>query len=823
MRLTFSEITRIIQPDICGREKPQMTYSSFLTDSRKLLYPPDTVFFALKTHLRDGHIFINDLFHKGVRLFVVAKGYKCDAEMLEDACFLMVDSPLKALHYIAAAYRSRFSIPVIGITGSNGKTIVKEWVYHLLSLFRSTVRSPKSYNSQTGVPLSVLLIEPSHEFAVFEAGISKPDEMEALERMIRPGFGILTNIGPPHAENFQTDEAKILEKLLLFIHAEKIVCNSAHRQVIETGTRNSLLKQEQFFLWGTDPNNDIVIRTISKLSDKTCFTVRIDQRILDFEIPFTDDASAENALHAFSLMVLLGFDAEQTAAAMKTLPVIAMRLELQNGINHCLIINDTYNSDLHSLSIALDFLKQQQQGRKATVIMSDILQSGIEPDSLYLQTAGLLGERNINRFIGIGPDIVSHRELFSTINESQFFRTTEQFLSEVKLSSFQNEIILVKGARDFSFERIVSLFDNKLHQTVLEVNLSAIQHNLNVFRSMLNSGTGIMAMVKAFSYGTGSHEIAGFLEYQGIQYLGVAYADEGVDLRMKGIQMPIMVMAPEYASIGSIIANNLEPEIYNFESLSWLRSFTDDTIKIHLKFDTGMHRLGFDPDEIPELCDQLKAMPNIMVMSVFSHLAAADDPTEAEYSNRQIQMFDSMCSRFAEQYGRMPLRHILNSAGTDSFPAAQYDMVRLGLAIYGIQPSETSQLPLQQVARLKTRIIQTKNIKKGERIGYGSVFTSHSDMQIAVIPIGYADGFRRSLSNGRGKVFMGGTPCKVAGNVCMDMTMIDVTGLNVQVGEQVVIFDEHFSIADLAKDMNVIPYEVLTGISQRVKRQYLME
>jgi len=435
----------------------------------------------------------------------------------------------------------------------------------------------------------------------------------------------------------------------------------------------------------------------------------------------------------------------------------------------------------------------------------------------------LLLNKSVDKLIGIGPHISANASFFEKIPHKEFYSDTDRFMSDVKMSSFQNQIVLVKGARQFAFERIVGMLEQKTHQTVLEVNLNAIHHNLNSYKSIIKPGVGIMAMVKAFSYGTGSHEIAGLLEYHHVNYLGVAYADEGVELRKKGIRMPIMVMAPEQSSVDSVVNWHLEPEIYNFESLSWFEGIKDEVIKIHLKFDTGMHRLGFDTSEIAQLCERLKENPHLNVVSVFSHLTSSDIAEQREFTLAQFAQFDEMCNMFSKLHGYMPIRHILNSAGILNYGEYCYEMVRPGLGLYGIMPQENNAISLQQCVKLKTAVIQVKNILSGQYVGYNNAFTAEKDMQIAVIPVGYADGFRRSLSNGVGSVSIKGQRCKVVGNVCMDMTMIDVTGLNVVSGDIAMIFDEHYTVLDLARDMGVIPYEVLTGISQRVKRQYVME
>lgn len=805
-----------------GKYIPASVVSCFLTDSRKLSHPEQTVFFALKTNIRDGHQFIKPLYEKGVNHFVVSDSFT-DTDEFKDACFYVTPSPLKALQNIASSYRKRFSLPVIGITGSNGKTVIKEWMYYLLSKHGAVVRSPKSFNSQIGVPLSVLLIEDYHKYAVFEAGISQPGEMISLQKIIQPDFGIFSNIGPPHSENFFNDQQKIEEKLLLFSHCQRIVMSSSHKQIVDTILLKEINNDNLGFFWGYNDSDHVQIINEFCNGNQKSFSLLYNKESVTFTIPFTDAASSENAMHCFSCMMMMGFDPFETAKYMEGLPSVAMRLELNNGINNSIVINDSYNSDLHSLEIALDFLIQQQQNRTSCVILSDIMQTGMKQEDLYRQTTRLVETKKIQRFIGIGSSITQFKKLFVNIPETYFFQNTQEFIDSLAMHTYSNSIILVKGSRQFGFERIASLFEQKTHQTVLEINLSSILHNLALYRSKLKQGTGLMAMVKAFSYGSGSHEIARLLEYHHVDYLGVAYADEGIELRNKGISMPIMVMAPEETTIEHIISGNLEPEIYSFESLSWLKKYSSESFKIHIKFDSGMHRLGFNPEDISALCQTLKKMPNINVVSVFSHLSSADNPADKSFTLSQIQLFTRMYESFCNYMNIRPKRHILNSAGITAYPEAQFDMVRLGLGLYGIQPSDYEQLPLKQAARLITRIIQIKKLKKGDRIGYGGDFLADRPMTIAIIPIGYADGFRRMLSHGVGKAYINNKACPVAGNICMDMTIIDITGTDAMVGDEVVIFDQTHPIRELAETMKTIPYEVISGISGRVKRIYLME
>lgn len=819
MLFTAKEIAKICSGEIKGNENCLLKFSAALTDSRNLISSENTLFFAIKTIRNDGHNFIHELYNKGVRGFVVEKSFIPNFDLFSEAVFIYVENSIKALQQLALIHRKSFLTPIIAITGSNGKTIVKEWLYLLLSKYENTLRSPKSYNSQIGVPLSVLLLNENHKFGIFEAGISQPNEMQNLEEIISPDFGIFTNIGPAHDENFENINLKINEKAKLFIACKEVVVCSAHQNIL-----NSLKQQKiKLFTWGINENDNIRIVDKIILETKTKFIVEFKSETYSFAIPYTDEASAENAMHSFACMLMLGFDAYSVSQNMFFLPGIAMRLELHQAINSCFLINDSYNSDLYSLSIALDFLKQQQQHRKTCVILSDMKQTGQSPEKLYTLVSEKLIKRDINRLIGIGTEISSQKNLFNKIPNIQFFESTNDYVNQHKPENFNEEAILLKGSRSFEFEKLVRLFEQKTHNTVLEINLNSILHNLNSFRSIIKPQTSVMAMVKSFSYGCGSFEIASLLQHHHVDYLGVAYADEGIELRRNGIEIPILVMVPEEISCESIINYQLEPEIYNFHSLLWFSKFKNRKINIHLKLDTGMHRLGFQEEDIEELIKTLKNLPNINVKTIFSHLAAADDPNSDEFTNFQISKFISMTEKIKLQLEINPKRHILNSAGIERFPQAQFEMVRLGLGLYGVNNTSNKNIHLQNVSSLKSKIIQIKKIKKGERISYGSDCISEKEMQVAIVPIGYADGFRRILSNGKGKIRINGQYCKVVGKVCMDMTIIDIGDLNVKVGDEAIIFDEKYSISEFAKDMEVIPYEVFTSISQRVKRTYLFE
>lgn len=798
-----------------------------LIDSRKLTNIEGCLFFALVTRRNDGHKYITDLYQKGVRLFVV-NHIPEHLESTEDVTFIVVKDTLKALQQLCSMHRKQFSIPVIGITGSNGKTIVKEWLAQLLGDDRNIIRSPKSYNSQVGVPLSVWQMNSNHELAIFEAGISEPDEMDKLQAMIQPTIGIFTNIGPAHDENFIHRDQKIAEKLKLFTKTEHFIYCSDHLEIKEKILKNELLRSIPEFTWGRKNGATLYLKNAEIQGKKTVLQAIFKDEEITVTIPFIDDASVENAMFCWSTMLLLGYQNEVISERISHLAPVAMRLELKEGINNCSIINDSYSSDIHSLSIALDFLNQQKQHPKRTVILSDILQSGRDENDLYQEVADLLTQKKINRIIGIGSSISRQIEKFKM--EKEFYPSTDDFLRDFYLSGFSKETILLKGARVFTFEKISKALQQKAHETVLEINLNALIGNLNYFRSKLQPGVKLMAMVKAFSYGSGSFEIANALQFHQVDYLTVAYADEGVELRKAGITMPIMVMNPEEQSFDAILRYNLEPEIYSFRVLSILekellrtKSSQTKTVNIHIKLDTGMHRLGFEENQIGTLCGHLKENHSIIVKSVFSHLAGSDSIALDYFTREQSDALVQMTEKIEKEIGYKPIRHILNSAGISRFPDKQFEMVRLGIGLYGIGWNESEQRFLQQVSSLKTVISQIKVIPKDDTIGYSRRWLASKEMTIGIIPIGYADGLSRKLSNGKGKVLINGAFAPIVGNICMDMCMVDITDIQAKENDEVVIFGEGYSITDLANDMDTIPYEVLTGISRRVKRIYYQE
>lgn len=796
-----------------------------LIDSRKINNPSTSLFFAIKGDRHDGHDYIQDLYEKGVRNFVVSS---LPQNELDDANFILVKDTLTALQTLCANHREQYKIPVIGITGSNGKTIVKEWLYQLMHNDKNIVRSPKSFNSQVGVPLSVWQMNEEHTLGIFEAGISKPQEMKLLEQIIQPTIGIITNIGQAHDENFENQKQKVDEKLKLFSHSEVIIYCKDYLLVHEEITNNKALKEIKGFTWSRKLRADLLIGRISKNATDTEIQGVYKNDFISISIPLTDEASIENAIHCWATLLYLGYEQAVIAERMRFLSPVAMRLELKEGINNCSIINDSYNSDLSSLSIALDFLNQQKQHPKKTLVLSDILQSGQNHEVLYKEVAELVHKKGVTRLIGIGEGISSQQHQFNI--EKSFYPSTADFLKQFNNSFFNNETVLLKGARVFGFEAITTIIQQKAHETVLEINLNSIVHNLNYYRSKLRSDTKIMAMVKAFSYGSGSFEIANVMQFHRVDYLAVAYADEGIELRKSGITMPIMVMNPEEQSYDAMIQYNLEPEIYSLrvfglfeETIKRNDRKNEKPIPIHIKLDTGMHRLGFDDNELNELIVRIKNNKNLVVKSVFSHLAGTDESEHDDFTWQQINKFNEMSEKIRLHFTYPIMKHILNSAGISRFPDAQFDMVRLGIGLYGIGVYAAEQAQLQNVSTLKTSISQIKNIPANETIGYSRKGVSNRDIQIATVPIGYADGLSRKLSNGKGKMIVKGKPAPIIGNVCMDMCMIDITDINANEHDEVIVFGDAYPIAEIAKDVGTIPYEILTNVSRRVKRVYYQE
>ena len=792
-----------------------------LIDSRKVYSSPTSLFFALKGSRRDGHQFIPELYKRGVQNFVISEVLHVDD--YPEANFILVADALEALQRLAGFHRKQFNIPVIGVTGSNGKTIVKEWLYQLLHENFNIVRSPKSYNSQIGVPLSIWQMNSHHELAIFEAGISKPGEMEKLEKIIQPTIGILTNIGEAHSENFPNREEKLKEKLKLFAHASKVISKGDDAWI----TRQMMRLEENNFFWGRNMTSDLQVVSVGRQDFQTEIFLNYKYETFQFSIPFMDEGSVENAITCCSFMLLAGLDRSIIQDRMRQLQPVSMRLELKKAINQCSIINDSYSADLSSLTIALNFLDKQAAGSKRTVILSDFLQTGLTEEKLYDEIASLLRLHRTSKVIGIGKNISAFLKTDNKVTY-QFYNSTEDFLQQFRSSQFKDETILIKGARVFEFEKIAHALEEKVHQTVLEINLNAIVHNLKAYQNFLHPSTRVMAMVKAFAYGSGGAEIAGILQYHKVDYLGVAYADEGVELRKAGIHLPVMIMNPEESTFDAIVDNDLEPDIYSFELLhqfdAYLKRLGIQQYPIHIEIETGMNRLGFDLAYIKDLGEALNETDSFKVRSVFSHLAGSEDPAEDKFTLQQHAKFITASNELEKVLGYSFIKHIANSAAIIRHPLLQMDMVRLGIGMYGVDAAKTKSLELQPVATLKSTIAQIKHLKKGESVSYNRKGVVKKDSVIATIRIGYADGYSRMLGNGAGKMLINQQLVPVIGSVCMDMTMVDVTGIpDVREGDEVIVFGNDLSIEQIAEWANTIPYEIMTGISQRVKRVYFEE
>lgn len=791
-------------------------------DSRSLQNGSGTLFIALSGLNNDAHLYIAELIEKGVHHFVVQN---IPENSVGKANFLVVQNTLKALQEFAAYYRNLFHFPVIGLTGSNGKTIVKEWLNFLLSPDYNIVRSPKSYNSQVGVPLSVIAINEKHNLGVFEAGISTVNEMVQLEKIIKPTIGVLTNIGSAHDEGFENLQQKIKEKLLLFKESKVIIYqkNPLVDECLNSFCAEYLLDQRKLFSWSfTDSTADVFILEKENKSDSTNIKYQYKGQIFNLEIPFSDSASVENAISCLVVLIYLKYDAETIQNRVQNLYPVQMRLEVKNGINNCSIIDDSYSSDFESLKIALDFLEsQKKKNASKTIILSDIVQSGYSNEDLYTKVAQLIADNKINRVIAIGATIASFAAKFSNCIT---FQNTAEFIAQIENLDFENETILIKGARSFQFEEIVSLLEEKTHETILEINLNSISYNLNYYKSKLANNVKLMVMVKAFGYGNGGLEIAKLLEHHKVDYLGVAFADEGISLKNGGIKLPIMVLNPESTSFPSIIQYNLEPEIYSVKGLkAFLKIAREKNLKdfpIHIKLDTGMHRLGFEENTLDELIQTLKGNSTVKIKSVLSHLATSDEARHFDFVHSQINLFEKLSSRLISELDIDPIRHILNTSGISNFPNAQYNMVRLGIGLYGVSNDPAEQKYLENVGTLKSIISQVRTIPAGDSVGYGRRFMAEKETKIATIPIGYADGISRLWGNQVGYVIIKNQKASIVGNVCMDMLMVDVSLIDCKEGDSVIIFGENPTVTEMALALKTIPYEIMTSISQRVKRVF---
>jgi len=813
---TLEKLGLLLHGSVYGRS--DLTFSTLSTDSRTLAFSEDTLFVALTGDQHDGHNYIDELYDRGVRQFLVST--HPDLEKYPEAGFCYIGDTLSGLQQMASARRRQFEGEVLAITGSNGKTIVKEWINQVLGDVIPIHRSPKSYNSQVGVPLSVWGIEPVHELAIIEAGISRPGEMEKLHEIIHPDTGVFTNLGTAHQEHFKSLGEKLSEKLKLFQGCKKVICRAdvtVDNKPLLTYMRKL---QSEIIDWSLEGRAKYDYRIVNRTPSQTVIESKIQGGVVKFRLPFSDDASLENALHAFTYAVEKGIPVDYVTERIGMLEPVSMRLEMLKGIMNSTLINDTYNSDTGGVSAALDLMGQQDTRSGRVVILSDLLQSGMEDGALYSEIASLLRSNHIDQFIGIGPALSGQRALFPS--SSLFYQDTEQFLRQMDRTGFNDRIILIKGSRKFGFERITRELQLKTHQTMLETDLNAMVSNLNYFRSLLNEGVKIMVMVKALSYGSGNIEIARLLQYHQVDYLAVAFIDEGVELRKAGIHLPVMVMNPDPSGYETMVDYNLEPEIYHMKGVEALQKILHrreiNGYPVHVKLDTGMHRLGFGEHNMEELIPWLMK-PGLKVASVFSHLAASGESEHDQFTIDQIRKFDRMSSHLLDVLGTPFLRHILNSAGIERFPDAQYEMVRLGIGLHGIGQGTL----LKEVSSFKSTVSQIRMVNAGETVGYSRSGRVKRESSIATIPVGYADGFHRSLGNGAGKVMVNGQVAPTVGEICMDMTMIDVTGLDVSEGDIVELFGKQQPVSELARQAGTNAYEILTSIPERVKRVYIQE
>ncbi|MFZ1332396.1 MAG: bifunctional UDP-N-acetylmuramoyl-tripeptide:D-alanyl-D-alanine ligase/alanine racemase [Flavobacteriales bacterium] len=789
-------------------------------DSRKPYPPENTLFIALHGERHNGHAYLKELHDRGMRYFLVNESTTVDLPFP----VLRVTDTLSALQHLAGWHRAHFQAPVVGITGSNGKTVVKEWLYQLLRGKEHIVRSPGSWNSQVGVPLSVWEMGQEHTLGVFEAGISKPGEMEHLRSVIRPTIGVITNVGPAHGENFENDILKATEKLGLFRDVEVLVYCADHKVIADALHQTGLAQRVTELGWSRENSGWLHVLHEETIADRTHITVSRANDQFTFEIPFTDHASAENALHCVTLLLHLGHKPAWITERTPHLTPVAMRLEVLDGVHGTTLINDAYSNDEASLSIALEHLVIVAQGRPKTVVLTDIIESGEHASTLYQRVADRMIRSGVERVIGIGPQLNTNRALFP--EASTFFSDTADALKGVDTAELAGHTILIKGARTFALERLAQHWQRQVHGTVLEIDLEAVRHNLNHYRGLLSPPTRTMAMVKAFGYGSGALELARLFAHEQVHYLGVAYADEGIELRQNGIRLPILVMNPEPVPFEALHRFRLEAEVFDLRSLDEAERMIrqhSEAPPIHIKLDTGMHRLGFTANEVPELIDRLRKNKRLNVVGIFSHLAASEDPAYDAFTREQIALFKQMADSICGVLDNEPLRHIANTASISRFPEAQLDMVRLGIGLHGVASSAEEMAHLRTTTTLRSPIAQLKTLGVGDSVGYGRTWKADKDSRIATLPIGYADGLSRRLSNGNGRVWINGKPAPIVGNVCMDMVMVDVTNIPCSPDDMAIVFSPEHPVTELATDMGTIPYEVLTSIAPRVKRVYLHE
>ena len=823
MKYSIEKVTTLIGARRYGNSEGQISW--LLTDSRSLCFPEETLFFALKTARNDGHRYIQDLYNRGVRQFVVEQVPEHYDTLYADANFLRVPNTLAALQRLAERHRDEFSLPIVGITGSNGKTMVKEWLYQLLLPSQRIVRSPRSYNSQIGVPLSVWLLNEQTEIGLFEAGISQPGEMMALRDIIQPTIGVLTSLGAAHQENFRSMEEKCMEKLELMHDTEAMVYCSDN-DIVSRCIRRMNYQGEKISWSMCDEQASLYVKALTtqhaSLTTQVTYIWQGEENT--FAIPFIDEASIEDCITCAAVALHLGLTPAELAERMPKLEPVAMRLEVKEGQRGCILINDSYNSDINSLDIALDFMSRRE-GKNRTLILSDIFQSGISPAELYAQVSDLATKRGITKFIGIGPELTAQADKIQIANKL-FFTDVNHFLSSEAFAGLRDELILLKGARSFGFDQITEQLEQKVHETILEVNLNAVVENLNYYRSFMKPETKMVCMIKADAYGAGAVEIAKTLQEHRVDYLAVAVADEGVTLRKAGITANIMIMNPEMTAFKTMFDYDLEPEVYSFRLLDALiRAARKEGITgwpVHIKLDTGMHRLGFDPEhDMDELIDRLTHQQAVIPRSVFSHFVGSDSDDFDNFSTLQFKRFELGSEKLQAAFSHKILRHIDNSAGIEHFPERQLDMCRLGLGLYGVDPCDNR--ILNTVSTLKTTILQMRHVPKTDTVGYSRKGKLERDSVIAAIPIGYADGLNRHLGNRHCYCLVNGQKAEYVGNICMDVALIDVTDIPCKEGDQVEIFGEHLPVTVLSDVLDTIPYEVLTGISNRVKRVYFQD
>ncbi len=833
MPYTLETIQQVLGARWLQRGRAEGLVSHLLLDSRSISTSNEALFFALKGQRHDGHCFLEVSYRAGVRQFVVSREVALSG--IPEASVLWVPDTLVALQQLAAYHRSQFGLQVVGITGSNGKTIVKEWLYQLLGHRREIVRSPKSYNSQVGVPLSVWAIGPEHTLGIFEAGISTTGEMERLARIIRPHVGIFTNIGPAHQEGFPSESVKIQEKMRLFDETEVLIFCTDHLPIAAAAQAWAAQRPERRLVAWTKTDR---AATLSFSVEKRQPSKQVGASLLmrrehpdgyveqyRFRLPFSDEASVENACHCLAALTVLGVPIQRVRRRLRHLEPVDMRLSWKAGINGCAILDDAYSNDPASLRIALQMARQQWGEGPITLILSDFMQIGPGKGRLYAEVAQMLQDYRIRRLFGVGTEIQRLRTTLPHSIETSFYPDTTALLQDLPKHRWQDELIVMKGARLFSFERIVQRLEQKAHRTVLEINLNALAHNLNAFSRRLMPGTKIMVMVKAAGYGSGAVELARTLAFHQVDYLGVAYADEGIELRHGHIHLPILVLNPEPSSFDAMMRYRLEPEVYSLSLLDELIRATGRhrSLLIHLKVDTGMHRLGLTDKDIPEVLERLQHHPNLHVQSVFSHLVASDDSQHDTFTHMQAAEFERLYEMVAHGLGYRPLRHIANSGAIARFPQYHFDMVRLGIGLYGVGNADMAS-ELRPVHTLKATISQIKEVPAGDTVGYNRQGRVERPSRIATISIGYADGLLRLAGNGRYAVLIRGKRAPTIGNICMDMSMVDVTEIpDAREGDEVIVFGEEPTLQDLANALQTIPYEVLTNIAARVKRVYWQE